>query len=73
MQPTIGKIVHYKNTETEKAFQQDAEFAPAIITRVLGDICVNLAIFQDAGEVIHRKTRVLLGTEPGTWAWPERV
>ena len=71
--PTIGRIVHYKNTETEKGFQQGADTVPALITRVFSDTCVNLTIFQDAAELTRRQTSVMLGTEPGTWAWPERV
>lgn len=73
MKPTIGRIVHYRNTETEAQFQNGAQVVPAIITRVHSDNAVNLTVFTDSGGGVHQKTSVSLGTGAGTWAWPERV
>lgn len=73
MKPTIGRIVHYKNTETEAQFQKGAQVVPAIITRVHSDNVVNLTVFTDSGGGVHQKTSVSLGTDAGTWAWPERA
>jgi hypothetical protein len=68
--PSIGRIVRYKNTDSEKEFQQGAESVPAVIVRVFSETCVMLTIFQDSNEMTHRKTSVMLGTDPGTWSWP---
>src|ERR1700722_20897096 len=49
MKPSIGRIVHYKNTETEKGFEQGAELAPGIITRVHNDTSGNLSVSRNSG------------------------
>lgn len=71
MKPSIGRIVHYKNTDTEKEFSPAAELAPAIITSVSSDTCVNLAVFRHSW--IDYKSSVLQGPGQGQWDWPARV
>lgn len=63
MKPTVGRIVHYQNGNI---------FAPAIVTRVWSDTCVNLTAFPDgdppfcAGGVTNDET------DSRRWAWPPR-
>ena len=59
--PTIGRIVHYK--------VDDGGIAPAIITRVHNDDCVNLRIFLD-GRPCESRTSVVRGDGRGQWDWP---
>lgn len=72
MKPSIGRIVHYKNTENEKIFHQEGtEFVAAIITRVHSDTTVNLALFRDTW--IDFKRSVVQGSGQAQWDWPTRV
>lgn len=71
MKPIIGRIVHYKNTETEKGCHQGAELGAAIITRVHSDTCVNLAVFRETWTDF--KTSVVQGAGQSQWDWPARV
>jgi hypothetical protein len=64
--PSIGRLVHFQPT-TEGAK------APAIITAVHSDTCVNLRVFSDDDHPIERVTSVVQGTGARSWSWPERV
>jgi hypothetical protein len=66
MKPSIGRIVHFVASEGH---------APAIITRVFSDTCVNLRVFRDNGQTPDHYTSVSLdekGEQSFTWHWPER-
>ena len=77
MAPTVGRIVHY--------VMPNGGHRAALITRVHGTSCVNLAVFPDGdGEADApqiRKTSVTFREEhcegraegANTWHWPERV
>ena len=73
MKPSIGRIVIFHCDENQKKsinnFQNDA---PAIITAVWGEECVNLKILLDGTENLWF-TSVTLGTGERQWSWPERV
>lgn len=43
MKPTIGRIVHYQNTDLEKPHKDAPDLSPAIITRVVSDDVVGMA------------------------------
>lgn len=74
MKPTIGRIVIYHFSESEAgAFNNTADNAPAIITRVWSDLIVNLTIFSDGAGSIMRRTSVKQGIGGGQWSWPEKV
>lgn len=46
MQPSVGRIVHYIVSPSEN---NGSGIAPAIITRVWNDTCVNIRVFCDGG------------------------
>jgi hypothetical protein len=71
MKPSIGRIVHYKNTDTEKEFPPTAELVPAIITGVHSYTCVSLTVFRHSWT--DYKSSVVQGPEQGQWDWPARV
>ena len=48
MKPTIGRIVH---VPVDPRVNNGADTAPAVITRVWSDTCVNLRIFHDGPSV----------------------
>jgi hypothetical protein len=70
MKPSIGRIVifHCDETQREKMnnFQPDA---PAVITAVWGDECVNLKILLDGENTLYM-TSSTLGTGERQWSWP---
>ena len=76
-EPTIGRIVIYKTrTSGEGDWCNNAEFLPAIITRVWTSTCVNLKIIND-GPCDSWRTAVTLDAADApqqghTWRWPER-
>jgi len=70
MKPQIGRMVIYhcdENQVKENNYQKDA---PAVITAVWGDECVNLKVLTD-GQAIVWLTSVTLGTGERQWSWPE--
>jgi len=73
MKPTIGRIVIYKYHDAEKPTVFAGNECAAIIVRVLNDTCVNLRLIEDSAAMPPLKTSVVLGTQPTTWRWPERV
>lgn len=80
MKPSIGRIVIYcvPTDERKAPFGNEAEFLPAIITRVWTDSTINLKIIAD-GPYDYWRTSVTLddsGEIPQqmyTWRWPELV
>lgn len=77
MQPTIGRIVH---VPADPAKNNGASVAPAIITRVWSDTCVNLRVLLDSPETEWRTSVTFVedlnGAElrtPWAWTWPPRV
>lgn len=72
MKPTIGRIVilHDKSKSWNGSY-----LAPAIITRVWSDICVNLTVFPDTLNTLSYTSVILnqsLDQDLG-WSWPEKV
>ncbi|MDT3426112.1 hypothetical protein J2Z22_001632 [Paenibacillus forsythiae] len=63
MKPSIGRIVHYRDTEGKT-------FA-AIITWVLDDV-VNLAVWNEFGRQFNA-LNVRQGNGAEQWDWPPRV
>lgn len=59
MNPTVGRIVYYKN---------GTQIHAGIITYVWAENCVNLALF-DANGNSYNKTSVLNGQNDGQWDW----
>jgi hypothetical protein len=67
MNPSIGRIVHFRVTDNRT--NGGADIAPAIVTAVHGPQSVNLAVFHNApGASFHEA--VPFGTDPGHWHWP---
>jgi len=69
MKASIGRIVLYRCTEEEQNLNNHQEIAPAIITAVWSDTCVNLKVILD-GETNLWKTSALLGESEMQWSWP---
>jgi len=80
MKPTIGRIVTYKLSDSDKAKLKahsynpntGADEAPSIVVRAWSDTCVNLRVLVD-GEQTLWVTSALLGDQPSQWQWPARV
>ncbi|MCX4993862.1 hypothetical protein [Streptomyces longwoodensis] len=53
---------------------EEGDVFPAMIVRVWHEstVTVNAQVFLDGTDVLWATSRAE-GTEPGTWAWPERV
>lgn len=78
MNPTIGRIVHYRPTASEReAWAElgnpigDDQLLPAVIVRVWSDECVNLRVFLDGNESPW-VTSATHGTDECNWRWPAR-
>jgi hypothetical protein len=75
MKATIGRIVIYKTSESDKEVMRAnhsnvQDFLPAMIVKAWSDTCVNLKVFLDGiGEIW--KTSVPLGDQENNWNWPE--
>lgn len=70
MKPSIGRIVIFHCDETQKEKQNNYQSdAPAIITAVWSDECVNLKVMLD-GEATLWRTSATLGTGELQWSWP---
>ena len=76
MQPSIGRIVHYKHTS--------GQVCPAIIISVGEDNRCALQIFRETESYVNPSTPMFNEPEydptkeatvqtPGTWTWPPRV
>lgn len=70
MQPTVGRIVHYLATG-------EGPCLAAIVTAVHGTGNVNLAVFDEVGDVLQRhgidEADPELLEPGGQWHWPERA
>lgn len=66
MKPSVGRIVHY--------FTDGDGMAPAVITRVCSDTCVNLKVLPDGARPFD-ETSVELDNAASSswWSWPPRV
>lgn len=75
MTPTIGRIVL---VPMDPATNNGSDVAPAIITRVWSDVCINVRVLAD-GPAVEWRTSVVqvddLAEREGNhcWAWPPRV
>jgi len=56
-------------TPVEKSYNNGAEVAPALITRVWGDDMVNLTVFGDYNSPTFKSSAKLFATEEEMWAW----
>lgn len=84
MKPTVGRIVIYSCTKQEQeVFNNHQQTAPAVITAVWSDTCVNLKILHD-GSYDRWKTSVTkfnpdvkgmdgFSYTEGVWDWPDRI
>ena len=71
MKPSVGRIVFFHSPFLSDSI---SEF-PAIITRVWSDICVNLTIFPNNGNMILRISVIQdeeMNQEIG-WRWPPKI
>lgn len=70
MKPSIGRIVIYHFSENQRElsnnYQKDA---PAVITAVWSDTCVNLKVLTDGVHDIW-VTSVTNGEGDRQWSWP---
>lgn len=80
--PSVGRIVLYRLTAGESAascvhhgavrpLNNGAEVAPAIITRVFSDTCVNLRVLLDGPDTLW-VTSANPGDDERQWQWPPR-
>lgn len=53
MTPTIGRIVHV--TQVPGPYNNHADVAPAVITRVFGESCVNVRVLHDGPPVAEER------------------
>lgn len=76
-EPSIGRIVHYRQPEHEQPVNGQ-RVHPAIVTTVFGPEMVNLTVFFDA-RAPEPRTSVAQGNvaQPadgaGVWDWPART
>ncbi|MFJ2477127.1 hypothetical protein ACIOWI_29835 [Streptomyces sp. NPDC087659] len=75
-QPSIGRIVH---VPMDPATNNGADVAPAVITRVWSETCVNVRVLSD-GHAIEWRTSVMFLEDLAErasgyhfWTWPPRV
>ncbi len=72
MKPTIGRVVIFHFPDSEKHINNQGLDAPAIITRVWSETCVNLKVLNDGIENTW-KTSVPQGDGAYQWSWPTIV
>lgn len=71
--PSVGRIVHYHFPDNAQSAANNGQaIAPAIITAVWSDSCVNLKVLHDE-QFNTWKTAVMKGTGPHNWNWPQKV
>ncbi|NUT31542.1 MAG: hypothetical protein HOV79_00565 [Hamadaea sp.] len=87
MAPTIGRIVHYRLTQSDaeaiakalptagRNYAAEDHYYPAMVVAVFGNgEHVNLKVFLDGGPgAEYWATSRPEGDMPGTWTWPPRV
>lgn len=70
--PSIGRVVHYRSFGTP-----GGEYLPepraAIVTEVLEDGAVSLAVLNPEGMFFNRGVSFSEDPKPGHWSWPPRV
>lgn len=70
MKPSIGRIVIFHCDEQQREEMNNHQpDAPAVITAVWNDECVNLKVLLD-GENTLWITSAALGTGEREWSWP---
>jgi hypothetical protein len=86
MNPTAGRIVLYKLTDTDAQVIRSrraesgvpanearaGDVYPAVVVRVWGGMCVNLRVLLDGLDDFWATSRVD-GDAEGQWSWPPRV
>jgi hypothetical protein len=76
MTPSIGRIVIYRQPDTELPINGTREH-PAIVTRAWSERCVNLTVFLDGCSPVPVTSveRIDDGTpdQQAGWRWPERT
>ena len=72
MNPTVGRIVHYYPTDSDR-FGETGKPIAAVIVRVWSDECVNLRLFPDSDDSPWVSS-VPYDLEAGeySWSWPPR-
>lgn len=77
MKPTIGRVVIYNTTETDRTaltqFGNESNKLPATVVAVWGDnenAAINLKVETDGNLPAMWKTSVIRGDNPGEWNWP---
>jgi hypothetical protein len=70
--PSVGRIVLFHFQASDANLNNGLLVAPAIITAVWSDTCVNLKVLADNPHD-QWKTSMSLGEGPGQWSWPPRV
>lgn len=68
MKPTIGRIVHYMDSQ--------GTVVPGMITVVYPDGAINITAFYPNKEDYIKNRYMAAGpreAEPGQWWWPERI
>lgn len=72
--PSIGRIVLYRPTDSEREAGGSGEFWPAVITRVWSAHCVNLHVLTDGGPAFWLTSVSRADSaEPRSWRWPPKV
>ncbi|MCK5606613.1 hypothetical protein KAR91_32225 [Candidatus Pacearchaeota archaeon] len=68
--PTVGRIVHFFETDDAKGERPKA----AVVTAVHGNDCVNLTVFDESGGIQGHSSMCLPdGDDKGyKWDWPAR-
>lgn len=75
MKPSVGRIVH---VPADPAENNGADVAPAVITRVWSDTCVNVRVLLDSDAIEWRTSVVYTDSfdddaNRHRWTWPPRV
>jgi hypothetical protein len=72
MNPSVGRIVHYVSYGTPGG-EYVSQCRAAIVTDIVSDDVVGLAVLNPTGMFFNRSTYDESGTVGGSWHWPERV
>ena len=76
LKPSVGRIVHVPMNPNKN---NGADVAPAVITRVWSDECVNVHVLADGPDtewrtsVTHVEDLAERGERSHVWSWPPRV
>lgn len=70
---TAGRDVLYRAKAGHQGLVAGQKY-PAKVVEAHGDLCATLAVFSTSEQYpLHVIKSVGIGTDPGTWAWPELV